>query len=785
MLVDEVLSVGDAEFQARCLGRMEDINTTGRTVVFVSHQMQAVAQLCDRVLLIDEGRIVRDGPSAEVVAHYLQSATGTSSSQTWSDEEAPGDDLVRLHSVRAVRAGRRDGGLRGRARARRHRADLQRAPRRPAVLSARSRWSRAGRSRSTRWTSARGRKSLSQPGDYVTTAWIPGNFLNEGLVTVDAAVCSIDSPKLHHHVSDPRGGLVPRAGPARGRLVARARSRASGAASSGRCSTGRPRRSERAGRRGRPRPQRGRLRRAGDPEHRGVLRPHLRGRPSLDRPDAGDPPPARERARPPDGPALERRGRLASRRSRRYAGTPTWAFGVDGDELYDPAALERPPRGSRRRRPRGRLPAEGPRAELHRARRRATVAKGYLAPPSRPVTKLFNMAAVEQLDRMPRAAPRRRGGVPPGIRLGLAPVPLRRDGLGLGSAADAAHLLPPALERGPGRRHAAFGAGLPETGAYRRGWRGLRAQASAPQRYIDPRIKEYQRSGSGWKQEWYARGPVVDRRRATVLRPTARLSPMRSRHRFPPRELAERVGAAPRGRSASYEEVGRSDPRRDPHACCPTTGRSTGSACSTSAAGPGRTLRHFLEEAESGTFYGCDIDAPSIAWLESNLSPPLHVFTERGGAASTARDGSLDLIWAISVFTHISDHWAAWLVELHRLLRDDGLLIATILGPGLSEEWAPAAPDPRSGGASHVVGRGGPNRNERPPLRTLLGSTAARRCFSRAGGSRSTGVARSRSSRCDEDGFAAARLERPGCRAGQEAAGPDHRRGAREGRSRR
>ena len=103
MLVDEVLSVGDAEFQARCLGRMEDINTTGRTVVFVSHQVQAVAQLCDRVLQIDEGRIVRDGPSEEVVARYLQSATGTSSTQTWSDEEAPGDDLVRLHSVRAVR----------------------------------------------------------------------------------------------------------------------------------------------------------------------------------------------------------------------------------------------------------------------------------------------------------------------------------------------------------------------------------------------------------------------------------------------------------------------------------------------------------------------------------------------------------------------------------------------------------------------------------------------------------------------------------------------------------
>ncbi len=72
LLVDEVLAVGDAEFQARCLGRMEDLGDTGRTVLFVSHNMQAIAQLCDRALLLEGGRIARDGPSEEVVAHYLQ-----------------------------------------------------------------------------------------------------------------------------------------------------------------------------------------------------------------------------------------------------------------------------------------------------------------------------------------------------------------------------------------------------------------------------------------------------------------------------------------------------------------------------------------------------------------------------------------------------------------------------------------------------------------------------------------------------------------------------------------
>jgi lipopolysaccharide transport system ATP-binding protein len=201
MLVDEVLSVGDAEFQARCLGRMEDIGATGRTVVFVSHQLQAVAQLCDRALLFDDGRIVMDGPSPTVVAQYLQTATGTSSSQSWSEEAtAPGDDLVRLRSVRVVDRGgnlvesldvREPVGIEltfGVLRAG--------PPVLPKIkLTAGGHIAFNAMDTDTRWYEP------SAPGEYVATAWLPGNFLNEGLVTVDAALCSIDSPKLHHHVS--------------------------------------------------------------------------------------------------------------------------------------------------------------------------------------------------------------------------------------------------------------------------------------------------------------------------------------------------------------------------------------------------------------------------------------------------------------------------------------------------------------------------------------------------------------------------------------------------------
>lgn len=200
MLVDEVLSVGDAEFQQRCLGRMEDIGATGRTVVFVSHQLQAVAQLCDRAILLDEGSVVRDGPSSEVVAHYLQSVTGTSSSQSWSDESAPQDDLIRLNSVRVIRADGETAEF----------ADV----REPVGVELAFTVLRSGPPILPKIKVAAGGHIAfnamdvdprwhepSKPADYVATAWIPGNFLNEGLVTVDAAICSIDSPKLHHHVS--------------------------------------------------------------------------------------------------------------------------------------------------------------------------------------------------------------------------------------------------------------------------------------------------------------------------------------------------------------------------------------------------------------------------------------------------------------------------------------------------------------------------------------------------------------------------------------------------------
>jgi lipopolysaccharide transport system ATP-binding protein len=71
LIVDEVLAVGDQEFQKKCLGKMDEVKRTGRTVIFVSHQMASVAQLCRRSILLDNGSVIIDGPTEAVIERYV------------------------------------------------------------------------------------------------------------------------------------------------------------------------------------------------------------------------------------------------------------------------------------------------------------------------------------------------------------------------------------------------------------------------------------------------------------------------------------------------------------------------------------------------------------------------------------------------------------------------------------------------------------------------------------------------------------------------------------------
>jgi lipopolysaccharide transport system ATP-binding protein len=101
LLIDEVLAVGDAEFQKKCIGKMEEVSKShGRTILFVSHNMNYIAGLCNKAVLLDTGKVKRIGTANEVITDYRNSIK-----ENFSDDvnnRLPGNDIVRLKSVKII-----------------------------------------------------------------------------------------------------------------------------------------------------------------------------------------------------------------------------------------------------------------------------------------------------------------------------------------------------------------------------------------------------------------------------------------------------------------------------------------------------------------------------------------------------------------------------------------------------------------------------------------------------------------------------------------------------------
>lgn len=103
LLIDEVLAVGDMAFQKKCLGKMDEVAKCGRTVLFVSHNLASVANLCPRAILLVEGKKWSDGESNQVINEYIALGKQAQGEVAWKDiHTAPGNQNVRLHSVRIV-----------------------------------------------------------------------------------------------------------------------------------------------------------------------------------------------------------------------------------------------------------------------------------------------------------------------------------------------------------------------------------------------------------------------------------------------------------------------------------------------------------------------------------------------------------------------------------------------------------------------------------------------------------------------------------------------------------
>jgi lipopolysaccharide transport system ATP-binding protein len=110
LLVDEVLAVGDAAFQKRCLGKLDEVSQEGRTVIFVSHHMSAIASLCKRAVLLKDGRVVLDGPAAETIDRYL--STNPSSGARYGEVRFPIASETDPFQLLAVRTRSVDGEIR-------------------------------------------------------------------------------------------------------------------------------------------------------------------------------------------------------------------------------------------------------------------------------------------------------------------------------------------------------------------------------------------------------------------------------------------------------------------------------------------------------------------------------------------------------------------------------------------------------------------------------------------------------------------------------------------------
>jgi lipopolysaccharide transport system ATP-binding protein len=204
LVVDEVLAVGDADFQRKCLDKMREVSQQGRTVLFVSHNMPAITRLCDRTILLDEGRVIADGPSPQVVTGYLRSGLGTTAAREWPDlDRAPGNEIVRLCAVRV----RTEDGRISEA------MDI----RRPVGIEVEFKVLKSGHVLVPNLpfnneegvcifhvsdTDPHWKRRPRPEGVYVSTVWVPGNFFSEGTVVVGVAISTMVPVVVHFYERD-------------------------------------------------------------------------------------------------------------------------------------------------------------------------------------------------------------------------------------------------------------------------------------------------------------------------------------------------------------------------------------------------------------------------------------------------------------------------------------------------------------------------------------------------------------------------------------------------------
>ncbi|MGE0372707.1 MAG: polysaccharide ABC transporter ATP-binding protein [Gammaproteobacteria bacterium] len=196
LIIDEVLAVGDAAFQQKCLGKMEEVGKAGRTVLFVSHSMPAVTRMCSRVILLNQGKVEFDGTPHEVVGRYLRGGTESLAHRQWTDAgKAPQGDVIRLRSVKL----RTEDGTITEAFDIRSPigVEIEYEVLQPeyTLMMSFSLVDDQGYTACVALDQDRTWRGRARPvGTYTTTGWIPGNFLGEGMISLNLYIHTV-SPR--------------------------------------------------------------------------------------------------------------------------------------------------------------------------------------------------------------------------------------------------------------------------------------------------------------------------------------------------------------------------------------------------------------------------------------------------------------------------------------------------------------------------------------------------------------------------------------------------------------
>lgn len=200
LIIDEVLAVGDAEFQKKCLGKMGEVAGQGRTVLFVSHSMDAVLRLCTHGIFLKKGYIEKYGATEDIVNTYLKSDFGAVARRNWNIDKAPGTNIVRLLEVKVH-------DRKGKIGSTFNLSESVGITMRYQVLESGHILNPA-----FNFYNAQGinifdtheavfewRRKIKSIGQYTSTVWIPDNFLSEGIIIVSSAIVTQDPFLIHLH----------------------------------------------------------------------------------------------------------------------------------------------------------------------------------------------------------------------------------------------------------------------------------------------------------------------------------------------------------------------------------------------------------------------------------------------------------------------------------------------------------------------------------------------------------------------------------------------------------